>query len=150
VAVIRSAAVGVAVGPAAATGVGVERGSVASALGLGRGEQAEPMSPATAMALSSPRCVTVRAYPFRSRPVRRVTRAGTVPVQILFVIQGYRLYVNRELPPFERGCSSKVPYGTRGEAKGANRGRRHDGTLKPYHCQFFDHWHLGHPRHGHA
>jgi hypothetical protein len=66
------------------------------------------------------------------------------------VIADYRLYVNRDLPRFERGCASKVPYGTRGEAKVANRGRRHDGTLKPYHCRFFDHWHLGHPHHRHA
>jgi hypothetical protein len=31
-----------------------------------------------------------------------------------------------------------------------NRGRRHDATLKPYHCRFIDHWHLGHPHDGHA
>ena len=66
------------------------------------------------------------------------------------MIADYRLYLNRDLSLYERGCSSKVPYGTRGEARFAGRGRRHDGTLKRYHCRYVDHWHLGHPRHGHA
>ena len=57
----------------------------------------------------------------------------------------YRLFINRELPLRERGCDSKVPFASRREAKAFARfTRRGDGALKPYHCRWADHWHLGH------
>jgi hypothetical protein len=58
----------------------------------------------------------------------------------------YRELINRDLPPFERGCSSKVLYLSRREARSAARGGRRTPGLVPYHCQWFEHWHLGHRR----
>ena len=57
----------------------------------------------------------------------------------------YRRLINRDLPWDERTCTSKVPIGTRTEARSLARdGRRRDGSLCPYHCHLEEHWHLGH------
>ena len=62
----------------------------------------------------------------------------------------YRRLVNRDLPWVERTCTSKVPIGTRTEARAQARdGRRSDGSLRPYHCHLEEHWHLAHRRHWH-
>jgi len=59
----------------------------------------------------------------------------------------YRTLINRNLPLEERGCTSKVTFSTRVEARSlARRGRRSDGQLDPYHCRYCDFWHLGHRR----
>ena len=59
----------------------------------------------------------------------------------------YRLFVNRDLPPVERGCTSKSMFVSRRDARSqARNSRRADGQLKPYHCRFCDGWHLGHNR----
>ncbi len=60
----------------------------------------------------------------------------------------YRDLINRDLPFRERGCTSKTPFATRAEARAVVRHGRHgDGSVKPYHCRWEDHWHLGHHRH---
>jgi hypothetical protein len=62
----------------------------------------------------------------------------------------YHLFINRNLPLVERGCTSKAMYVSRSEAKSVLRhGRRQDGTLKPYRCEFCPGWHLGHRRRTH-
>lgn len=59
----------------------------------------------------------------------------------------YRQFINRDLPPVERGCTSKAVYISRREARSTSRhGRGQDGSLRPYRCRFCDGWHLGHPR----
>jgi hypothetical protein len=59
----------------------------------------------------------------------------------------YRQFINRNLPPRERGCTSKVAYSTRREARAlARNGRHSDGRLSAYHCRFCAFWHLGHQR----
>ena len=61
------------------------------------------------------------------------------------VITAYTLLVERPTDRVERSCSSKIPYASRRDARARVRGGRHeDGTLRPYHCQFCDAWHLGH------
>ncbi len=61
--------------------------------------------------------------------------------------QLYLAYINRTLPAIDRGCTSKALFASRREAKAyARNGRRQDGSLAPYHCRYFDHWHLGHTR----
>jgi len=57
-----------------------------------------------------------------------------------------RTLVNRDLPPVERACTSKVTYFGRREARAAAHGRHSDGQLRPYHCEFCGLWHLGHRR----
>jgi hypothetical protein len=60
----------------------------------------------------------------------------------------YHLFINRNLPPLERGCTSKAMFVSRREARAQVRhGRQGDGSVKPYHCGHCDHWHLGHRRH---
>jgi hypothetical protein len=57
----------------------------------------------------------------------------------------YRTLINRDLPLVERGCTSKVAFSTRAEARSlARHGRRSNGQLHPYHCRYCDLWHLGH------
>jgi hypothetical protein len=57
----------------------------------------------------------------------------------------YRTLINRDLPPVERGCTSKVAFESRREARSvARNGRRSNGQLHPYHCRYCDLWHLGH------
>jgi hypothetical protein len=59
----------------------------------------------------------------------------------------YRQFINRDLPPLERGCKTKVPYFSRREAiHQARRSRSADGSLKPYRCHYYEHWHLGHAK----
>ena len=58
----------------------------------------------------------------------------------------YRDFVYRKLPIRERACESKAVYVSRGEARQRLRGRRMDGSMKPYHCRFCTMWHLGHRR----
>ena len=59
----------------------------------------------------------------------------------------YRQFINRDLPRFERGCTSKALFISRGEARSMSRnGRRQDGSLYPYRCRYCDGWHLGHRR----
>jgi hypothetical protein len=61
------------------------------------------------------------------------------------VITAYTLLVERPTNHLERFCSSKISYASRREARARVRGgRNQDGTLRPYHCQFCDAWHLGH------
>ena len=65
-------------------------------------------------------------------------------------ITAYTLLVERPTNRIERSCSSKIPYASRREARARVRdGRNQDGTLRPYHCQFCDLWHLGHSRRRH-
>lgn len=55
----------------------------------------------------------------------------------------FHTYVNRDLPPMDRGCVSKAPFVSRGEAKQAVKAAaKHGISLKPYHCRYFDHWHV--------
>lgn len=66
------------------------------------------------------------------------------------VITAYTLLIERPTNRVERSCSSKVPYASRRDARARVRGGRHqDGTLRPYHCQSCDAWHLGHSRRRH-
>jgi len=59
----------------------------------------------------------------------------------------YRLFINRDLPMRDRGCGSKVAYGSRREARALQRrGRAGYVGLRPYRCRFCGHWHLGHHR----
>jgi hypothetical protein len=61
----------------------------------------------------------------------------------------YHEFINRDLPIRERACTSKTVFFSRREAKALTRhGRRTDG-VKPYHCRWCDHWHLGHSRRRH-
>jgi hypothetical protein len=63
----------------------------------------------------------------------------------------YRELIDRQVPFEERACLSKVRYSSRREARSLVRhGRRQDGTLEPYRCQFCGEWHLGHGRSGKA
>jgi hypothetical protein len=58
---------------------------------------------------------------------------------------GYRQFVNRQLPPLERGCMTKVAYGSRAEARSFVRHGRHvSSALHPYRCRHCADWHLGH------
>jgi hypothetical protein len=67
------------------------------------------------------------------------------------VINDYHLFINRDLPPLERGCTSKVWFASQAEARSVSRTWRHaSGSLRPYHCRFADHWHVGHRRHAHG
>jgi hypothetical protein len=60
----------------------------------------------------------------------------------------YHLFINRALPPLERGCTSKAVFISRREARSLVRNSRTgDGQLKPYHCRHCGAWHLGHRRH---
>jgi hypothetical protein len=43
----------------------------------------------------------------------------------------YRDLINRDLPPIERGCTSKIAYGSRDEARSFGHGRRSNGQLHP-------------------
>ena len=58
----------------------------------------------------------------------------------------YHQFINRDLPPRERGCTSKVRFISRGEAKCVTRQPWASSGLKPYHCRYCDNWHLGHNR----
>lgn len=63
------------------------------------------------------------------------------------MIADYRLFINRDLPIVERGCTSKAAFVSRGEARTtARRGRHVAGQLEPYHCRSCGLWHLGHAR----
>jgi hypothetical protein len=56
-----------------------------------------------------------------------------------------RLLIERPSSPIERGCTSKISYRTRHEARSTSRRNRHlDGSLAPYHCANCGGWHLGH------
>jgi hypothetical protein len=60
---------------------------------------------------------------------------------------GYRQFVNRELAPRDRGCTSKAVYLSRREALSLRRhGKRGYAGLHPYRCRYCDGWHLGHRR----
>jgi len=62
----------------------------------------------------------------------------------------YRQFINRELPPIERGCTSKARFLNRREAQSLVRHGRHStGSLAPYHCRYCQYWHLGHRRRSH-
>ena len=56
----------------------------------------------------------------------------------------YHQFINRDLPPRERGCTSKVWFISRGEAKCVTRQPWAASGLKPYRCRWCDGWHLGH------
>jgi hypothetical protein len=59
----------------------------------------------------------------------------------------YRTLIERPRSPIERGCTSKVTYTSRREARTRSRDGRHaDGSLQPYHCPNCGAWHLGHRR----
>ena len=59
----------------------------------------------------------------------------------------YRQLINRDLPPVDRGCTSKAFFVSRREARSTiHHGRRQDGSLRPYRCRYCDGWHLGHWR----
>ncbi|HEY8868203.1 MAG TPA: hypothetical protein VIM30_02290 [Candidatus Limnocylindrales bacterium] len=60
----------------------------------------------------------------------------------------YRQFINRDLPLVERGCTSKISFESRREAKSVSR-RGGDGRLRPYHCGNCESWHLGHARQRH-
>ncbi|HJW21517.1 MAG TPA: hypothetical protein VJ506_03720 [Candidatus Limnocylindrales bacterium] len=61
------------------------------------------------------------------------------------MIADYRLLINRDLPFMQRGCSSKVGFVSRREARTAvRRGRHGNPQLDPYHCRWCGLWHLGH------
>lgn len=78
-----------------------------------------------------------------SRPIAVTTPADDAGMSVI----SYRDFINRDLPPVERGCTSKAVFVSRGEARTfARRDRRHDGSLHPYHCRFCTQWHLGHRR----
>lgn len=63
------------------------------------------------------------------------------------MLADYRALIERPRSPIERGCTSKVPYDSRREARARSRNGRHqDGSLQPYHCQHCGAWHLGHRR----
>jgi hypothetical protein len=63
----------------------------------------------------------------------------------------YRRFINRDLPIRERACESKPVYLSRADASTYVRNsRRHDGSLKPYHCRYCSLWHLGHRRQRHG
>ena len=67
------------------------------------------------------------------------------------MIDDYRLYINRDLPLIERGCTSKAAFDSRREARStANHSRTRNGSLRAYHCSNCDLWHLGHRRHAHG
>ena len=79
------------------------------------------------------------------------TRAVTGWPESCLVIADYRLFINRDLPLVERGCTSKAAFISRREARSrANHSARSNGRLAPYHCRTCDLWHLGHRRHGHG
>lgn len=62
----------------------------------------------------------------------------------------YRQFINRDLPRIERGCTSKVVFDSRREARSwVRHGRRSDGTTAPYHCGACGSWHVGHRRRRH-
>jgi hypothetical protein len=61
----------------------------------------------------------------------------------------YRQFINRDLPLVERGCTSKISFESRREAKNVSRRGGGDGRLRPYHCAHCESWHLGHPRQRH-
>ena len=64
------------------------------------------------------------------------------------MITAYTLLVERPVDRIGRSCSSKILSASRREARARVRGGRHqDGTLRPYHCQLCDQWHLGPRRH---
>lgn len=57
----------------------------------------------------------------------------------------YRMLINRDLPLVERGCTSKVVFDSRREARHiAQHDRNSNGQLHPYRCRYCDRWHLGH------
>lgn len=59
----------------------------------------------------------------------------------------YRLLIERPPSSIERGCTSKISYTSRREARSTSRRGRHlDGSLAPYHCTNCGAWHLGHRR----
>ena len=58
----------------------------------------------------------------------------------------YHHFINRSLPPQERGCTSKVKFLSRREARSISRQPWASSGLKPYHCRWCDGWHLGHGR----
>lgn len=63
------------------------------------------------------------------------------------MLADYKTFINRDLPPVERGCTSKAVFVSRREARSLSRHARHgSGQLAPYHCQVCDLWHLGHRR----
>ena len=67
------------------------------------------------------------------------------------MIDDYRLYINRDLPLIERGCTSKAAFEGRREARAiANHSRNRNGSLRPYHCSNCDLWHIGHRRRTHG
>ncbi|MGH2356495.1 MAG: hypothetical protein ACRDGJ_00605 [Candidatus Limnocylindria bacterium] len=60
-------------------------------------------------------------------------------------IADYYRFINRSLPPQERGCTSKAAYVSRAEARSVVRhGRRGYAGLHPYRCKSCRSWHLGH------
>jgi hypothetical protein len=62
----------------------------------------------------------------------------------------YHLFINRNLPLVERGCTSKALFTSRREAQTMARNGKHtDGRLRPYHCEACGGWHLGHRRRQH-
>jgi hypothetical protein len=63
------------------------------------------------------------------------------------MLADYRMFIDRDLPLIERGCTSKVAFESRRAARSRSRhGRHQDGSLAPYHCRYCGAWHLGHRR----
>ena len=61
----------------------------------------------------------------------------------------YRQFINRALPPVERGCTSKAVFVSRREAQtSTRRNSRSDGSLRAYRCRYCVGWHMGHARRG--
>ena len=59
----------------------------------------------------------------------------------------YRTLTERPRSPIERGCTSKISFTSRREARTRSRHGRHmDGSLQPYRCVTCGAWHLGHRR----
>ncbi|MFL5674937.1 MAG: hypothetical protein ACJ779_08025 [Chloroflexota bacterium] len=63
------------------------------------------------------------------------------------MLADYRSFIERPTSPLERGCTTKVAYTSRREARTRSRHGRHaDGSLQAYHCRYCGGWHLGHRR----
>ncbi|MEX0629313.1 MAG: hypothetical protein WEE67_02635 [Chloroflexota bacterium] len=58
----------------------------------------------------------------------------------------YHQCINRNLPLRERGCTSKVMFLSRREARSIGRQAWVSSSPRRYHCRWCDGWHLGYRR----
>ena len=90
--------------------------------------------------------------PRASRPHAVFARLGgdrlavTTGAQDRAMTVDYHQFINRDLPPRERGCTSKAMFLSRREARSISRQPWASSGLKPYRCRWCDGWHLGHGR----